>query len=46
MTSFDLDDLTKNPMLDTKLMDSDTIEIPQIPNYIPFGDFNQSVIFT
>ena len=45
VTSFDLDDLTKNPMLDTKLMDSDTIEIPQIPNYVYlFGDFNQSVI--
>jgi protein involved in polysaccharide export with SLBB domain len=45
VTSFDLDDLRNNPMLDTELMDDDIIEIPSIPNYVYlFGDFNQSVI--
>lgn len=45
VTSFDLDELRNNPILDTKLMDDDVIEIPSIPNYVYlFGDFNQSVI--
>tara|TARA_B100000287_G_scaffold434982_1_gene501265 strand:+ start:1793 stop:3646 length:1854 start_codon:yes stop_codon:yes gene_type:complete len=47
IAEFDLNKLKTNPALDTKLMDSDVINIPAISQQVYlFGDFNQPLILS